>query len=111
MALLIATLPALLEAQANPSSAGLHGVFPAIVQRPVGFAPTRGFGEFLPPVASAVIPGAGQLLVGQDRGVLYLVAEALLLTRFLTFAATTRREGDRFRDIAFAVPYHDGLPT
>ncbi len=103
MALLFATLPAPLEAQANPPSAGSHVEFPPMVQRPAGFSPTRGLGEFLPPAASAVVPGAGQLLLGQDRGVLYLVAEALFLTRFLTFAATAHREGDRFRDIAFVV--------
>ena len=101
----------MLEAQANRSSAGSHDALPTIVQRPVGFLPTRGFGAFLPPLASAVVPGAGQLLVGQDRGVIYLVAEALLLTRFLTSAATTRREGDRFRDIAFAVARGPFSPT
>jgi hypothetical protein len=55
------------------------------------------------PIASALIPGTGQLLGAHPRGAVYLVTEALLLTRFLTLNAEGRREEDRYRTLAFAV--------
>lgn len=58
---------------------------------------------WLPPVASAVVPGSGQLLMGQGRGVIYLAVEGLLLVRFFSFQSDGRRESDRYRDLAFSV--------
>jgi hypothetical protein len=55
------------------------------------------------PLASAIVPGAGQLLGGRERGALYLVAEAFLLTRALALAAEGRRERDRYRELALVV--------
>lgn len=55
------------------------------------------------PLASAVIPGTGQLLAGRERGALYLVAEAFFLTRFLARNAEGRRERDRYRELARVV--------
>lgn len=46
------------------------------------------------PVASALLPGAGQFALGQQRSVGYVVAEAYLLLQVLT----ARRDGDRQRD-------------
>ena len=55
------------------------------------------------PLASAVIPGTGQLLGARERGALYLVAEAFLLTRVLALNAEGRRERDRYRELALVV--------
>ena len=46
------------------------------------------------PVASALVPGAGQFALGQQRSVGYVVAEAYLLLQ----ALGARRDGDRQRD-------------
>jgi len=46
------------------------------------------------PVASALLPGAGQFALGQQRSVGYVVAEAYLLLQVLG----ARRDGDRQRD-------------
>jgi len=55
------------------------------------------------PVASLVLPGSGQLLAGQDRGVLYFAAEVLCVTRVLSLNGEAVRERDRYRDLAFGV--------
>jgi hypothetical protein len=55
------------------------------------------------PLASAIVPGTGQLLAGQDRAALYLVTETFLLARFVSEQREGRREAGRFRDLAFAV--------
>jgi hypothetical protein len=58
---------------------------------------------WVPPVASLIVPGSGQLLKGRDRGMVYLAAEAFLLTRFLQLRHDGRRGAQRYRDLAFAV--------
>lgn len=55
------------------------------------------------PAASLVLPGTGQLLGGSERGALYLVAEALLLTRFLSLQHDGTRGAEHYRDLAFSV--------
>jgi hypothetical protein len=55
------------------------------------------------PIASLIVPGAGQLLGGRPRGTLYLVAEALLITRTLSLDSEGRREKDRYRELALVV--------
>jgi hypothetical protein len=65
------------------------------------------------PLASAIIPGAGQLLGHRERGALYLAAEAFLLTRVLTLNAEGRRERERYRELAWVVargPYSPSAP-
>ena len=84
----------------------LPPVWYAIAQPvPVADAPARGSGVpvWLPPVASLVVPGSGQILQGQSRGAIYLAVEGLLLVRFFSFQADGRRESDRYRDLAFRV--------
>ena len=66
-------------------------------------APGSGVPVWLPPVASLVVPGSGQLLQGQSRGAIYFAVEGLLLVRFFSFQAEGRRESDRYRDLAFSV--------
>lgn len=67
--------------------------------------------EWVRPLASAVIPGSGQLLGARERGALYLVAEAFLLTRILSLSAEGRRERDRYRELAFVVARAPYGPT
>ena len=55
------------------------------------------------PVASLLVPGTGQLLGGHARGAVYLVAEALLITRALTLNAEGRRDQERYRELATVV--------
>lgn len=56
---------------------------------------------WLPPVSSLIIPGSGQLMMGQERGAIYLVLEALFLTQAISFSAEGGRESDRYRALAF----------
>jgi hypothetical protein len=60
------------------------------------------------------VPGAGQVALGQQRGVAYLVADAYLLLQ----AVSSRRDGDRDRDEYRAIasdvarrPFSDARPT
>ena len=55
------------------------------------------------PLASAAVPGTGQLLGGQDRGALYLVTETYLAARFLAEQGEGRAQAKQFRDLAFQV--------
>lgn len=54
-------------------------------------------------LASAALPGSGQLITGRDRGAIYAISEALFLTRFLALHAEGRRERERYLDLAFTV--------
>lgn len=58
---------------------------------------------WLPPVASLVVPGAGQLLAKQDRGLIYLATEAFVLSRYLQLSHDAHRGANRYRDLAYAV--------
>lgn len=74
-------------------------------------AASAGVPMWLPPVASAIVPGSGQLLRGQGRGAAYLAVEGLLLVRFFSFQSDGRRESDRYRDLAFSVARAPFGPT
>jgi hypothetical protein len=63
------------------------------------------------PLASLVAPGTGQLLAGDERGALYMVAEAFLLTRFVSQQREGDRSGSQFRDLAFQVARGPYSPT
>ena len=52
------------------------------------------------PLASTVLPGAGQALLGQDRSVAYLAVEGFALLGFLDQTNAARRERDRYRGLA-----------
>ena len=66
---------------------------------------------WLTPILSAVVPGSGQLFTRRDHGAIYLVAEALLVTRYLSFRREAHRERARFRDLAFTVARGQFNPT
>ena len=61
--------------------------------------------------ASAVLPGTGQLLNNQDRGLIYLAAEMFLLIRYFSSRSEGNRERDRFHDLAFTVARASFSPT
>lgn len=58
---------------------------------------------FLPPVASLVVPGAGQLLMGQRRGWAYLAIEAAGVAFYLDRRSKARADRTRYRDLAWEV--------
>ena len=58
---------------------------------------------WLRPVASLVVPGAGQLAARQDRGLIYLAVEAFVLSRFLQLSHDAHRGANRYRDLAYTV--------
>lgn len=104
---LAAGIGAAVLAPAGPVTAQQRDLSATLATRPAGMVPPDTGGlpavTALHALASAAVPGAGQLLGGRDRGALYAVGEALLLTRFLAFQAEGRRERQRFRDLAFTV--------
>jgi hypothetical protein len=55
------------------------------------------------PLASLLVPGSGQLAAGQERGIVYLAAEAWLAARAISVGARGRRERDGYRELAFRV--------
>lgn len=80
--------------------------------RPDVFAPedsTRP--TWVPTVSSLIIPGSGQLMLGQERGAIYLVVEAFLIARFFRFYSEGSRESDRYRELAFTVARSSFNPT
>ena len=58
---------------------------------------------WLPPLASLVVPGAGQLITGHDRGLVYVAAEVYLLSRYLQLQHDGRHGSERYRELAFTV--------
>lgn len=91
------------------TAAGAVGQQPAPVWQPVASVESQTPADdgspprWLPPTASAILPGVGQLLQGHNRGAVYLALEGLLLLRFISFYREAQREGDRYRDLAFTV--------
>ena len=67
----------------------------------VGGGPTdrKNYAPWWAPVASAVVPGTGQLAMGQQRGVAYLVAEVYLVLQ----SVSQRRDWERGKDEYIAI--------
>lgn len=93
-------------AQALPTGAlAMRGVSTTTPAQPaiVGFqvapkAPLRS--PWWAPVASAVLPGAGQFALGQQRGVAYIVAEGFFVLQAIAAQRDGDRERERYRSIA-----------
>ncbi len=66
-------------------------------------APPRGARVWGRPAASLVVPGSGQFLAAQGRGAVYVAVELYSLARLVQLHHEGRREGGRYRDLAFAV--------
>lgn len=86
--------------------AALLGTVPAQAQRTDSIRPA-----WLPTISSAVIPGSGQLIKKQDRGVVYLIADVLFLQRFVSQWTRAQRDEERYRDLAFRVARADFSPA
>ena len=63
------------------------------------------------PLASLLLPGAGQLMAGQDRGAVYLAAEIYLLSRFVQLDREASREAERFHALAYDIARRAFSPT
>jgi hypothetical protein len=62
------------------------------------------------PLASLIVPGAGQLMAHQDRGAVYIAAEVYLLSRYLQLDHEALVEARRFQNLAFDVARHAFAP-
>lgn len=58
---------------------------------------------WLPPLASLVVPGSGQLMTGRDRGLIYVAAEVFLLSRYLQLLHDGHSGSARYHELAFTV--------
>lgn len=63
------------------------------------------------PLASLILPGAGQLMGHQDRGAVYIAAEVYLLSRYLQLDHEATVEARRFQNLAFDVARQTFAPT
>jgi hypothetical protein len=72
-------------------------VLSAATQQPPGLG---AFPSWLTPIVSAVVPGAGQLALGQDRFAGYLAIESYGWIRFLRHNADGRRGRSAYRRLA-----------
>jgi hypothetical protein len=59
--------------------------------------------QWLATLSSALVPGTGQLLLRQDHAVIYLIAEAFFLYRFISLSDKAGSDEARYRDLAFRV--------
>jgi hypothetical protein len=74
---------------------------PMSVRRADPLGRQRGFrDEVLPPLASALLPGGGQALLGQDRFIAYLAVEGFAWLRYATDVAEARRQRRAYRALA-----------
>ena len=65
---------------------------------------------FVRPLASLLVPGSGQLLAGQDRGAMYLAAEAYLLSRYLQLDHQAMSDQRRYQNLAYDVARRQFMP-
>jgi hypothetical protein len=65
----------------------------------------------LRPLASLLLPGAGQLLGHQDRGAVYLATEIYLVSRFLQLDREASLDADRFHSLAYDIARRTFGPT
>lgn len=63
------------------------------------------------PLTSLAIPGTAQLIRGQDRGVGYLVWEAILVAWYLQSRDQAHRARERYRSLAFVVARQPFMPA
>lgn len=63
------------------------------------------------PVASLLVPGAGQFMAHQNRAAAYVAAEVYTLLRFLQLNRQGRVAASQYRDIAFQVARRNYAPS
>ena len=98
--LVLVLIPAAARSQARDGRAFFPGSWAPTAPAPDS---AQHSAPWFAPIASALIPGTGQLLRREDRGALYVVAEVFLLQRFLSMWSAGQREEDRYRDLALKV--------
>jgi hypothetical protein len=87
-----------------PSEAAVVRDAPSAPRRqPSGVDSTRGLSPWWAPVLSGVVPGLGQGVLRQQRGVVYLAAEGYLVLRALGAQRDGHRERDAYRELARTV--------
>lgn len=74
---------------------GRDGTGPSLLRRP-----------WVRPLASLAVPGSGQLLGGQQRGLVYLATELWLVARAVSLSHEGRRARGAFQELAYAVARH-----
>jgi len=62
------------------------------------------------PVASVIIPGSGQLLGGQSRGIVYLALEVWVASRAIAVSRRGREQASRYRTLAYDVARRQFTP-
>jgi hypothetical protein len=65
--------------------------------------PARQAETWWPPLASAIVPGTGQGLLGQDRAIAYLAVEAYGWLRYASDVREGRRQRSAYRSLAASV--------
>ena len=105
IAILVLLLPAFADAQQN-EAAGItllarETVTPVSI-RPLEFGGKRptGAAPWWTPLASAIVPGAGQARLRQDRFVGYLAVEAYAMLQYVTDTREAARRRGEYRDLA-----------
>lgn len=63
------------------------------------------------PVASLLVPGTGQFMAGQDRGLAYVAAEVYLIAAIVHTNGVATDQRDRYRSLAFNVARRNFAPT
>ncbi len=103
VAALAIALPAAVSAQAVLPERHEVAV-PALAAGPAA-APANWLLErsWVRPVVSLLVPGGGQLLARQERGVAYLAAEVWVIARAVALDQRGRRDRERYQDLAFRV--------
>jgi len=91
----LAAAPA--RAQSTPREEAVAALTPPEAAVPLSRRP------WVQPLASLVVPGSGQLLAGQSRGLVYLAAEVWFLARAVALRQDSRRESAFFRALAYTV--------
>lgn len=80
---------------------GMHGMhIPGELSQPSRVPMPGGVSPWVAPVASAILPGAGQGLLRQQRGVVYAAAEGYLVLQAIRSNRDAARERDGYREIA-----------
>ena len=85
----------------------LAAATPAVAQR----ADTAPPSALVRPLASLLLPGAGQLMARQDRGAVYLATEIYLVSRFIQLDREASREAARFQALAYDIARRAFSPT
>lgn len=110
-ALVITASPRVMASQANAEPAALTARMHSVNEEPVGsmartraligsFAPRAAASPWWAPLASALVPGAGQFAMGQQRSVAYLVAEGYLFVQAMAARRDHNADRDEYRAIA-----------